>query len=1038
MHINTRSIIFQPNQISENLTKLKFSESLHIKFFTVDEIISSLLPFQQPQNNLQENTILQTPNNNTSSNNPNNNMSNLYSSTKYAANTMNNNRRRSTNIQNQNYSSLIFYNQISQNQSDLQFQRASLITNRKVSSNNGKNNNANNIIQQNNYLNTHSAKQTANLQNFSGQNNSPKYNSVNYVNNNNYTSKKNTLYNFLEFKISNFSEIFNKLIKENIMLNNSSSSNNNIISNTNNFFNINANIANNKNQNSVNNFINNTINNNHNQNTSCYTQNSNRNVNNNPNLNLKTRHTNIIDSANNALNNNDNNIINIEYKLNQNNDLQNYFYENNLNYQCFVDLLNNVNCSLDGDNIKIKYQDYKKTKFLICLAKCNKTHNITRWPIINYDILISPKKYFFVIEAEEALINNFIEDYKFVSEKLNKTDEDTFSIYNEFVNTKLKYELYRTKELENNNDAKLIQNLDPISANINDKNDNDPPLDNKILQNNINNNHKKNPLITNNYNNIDEMVNRKKSLKIDPGASGNNNNNKSEKSPNTVVTFNKNISKSPNKYEFDNSSSPHHIVRAFFVSRILPEGIQRGILLVYSNGFIHFKPVINNYKYSKRVLSKTAKNYLEIKLSKVESITKYRYFYRYKAINIFIFQAQRSKIFDFETEKDFTEFYEFMLKNCKNLDNTYNDIEHHTNLWRFGSLSNFEYLMYLNSLASRSFSDLTQYPIFPWIISNYEESEEIDLTDAKNFRDLSKPIGALTQYKLERFQQNFTEMKKQKTKNLPPYLYSEHYSNPAHIIYFLVRSHPQFQMKFKSGSMGPPDRLFNSVRDCWSYILNINNEVKELIPEFYSGSGDFLVNLHGLFLGETSSGATVNDVNLPKWAKSPSHFISVCKSALESKYVSSNLHLWIDLIFGCKQKNESAIAANNVFYYMTYENAIEKSCDEEFRFENDFKRQAFYTQLSEYGQVPKQLFDKPHPAKKAFSIYSSNYFTSNPATNTQEEILIKIELLIKENKRLEEQSIRLEREKMEEKEMLIRSQEEVEIKRNEKIKKLKE
>ena len=33
--------------------------------------------------------------------------------------------------------------------------------------------------------------------------------------------------------------------------------------------------------------------------------------------------------------------------------------------------------------------------------------------------------------------------------------------------------------------------------------------------------------------------------------------------------------------------------------------------------------------------------------------------------------------------------------------------------WQNGLVSNFDYLMYLNSMADRSFNDLTQYPVFP-------------------------------------------------------------------------------------------------------------------------------------------------------------------------------------------------------------------------------------------------------------------------------------------------------------------------------------
>ncbi len=46
------------------------------------------------------------------------------------------------------------------------------------------------------------------------------------------------------------------------------------------------------------------------------------------------------------------------------------------------------------------------------------------------------------------------------------------------------------------------------------------------------------------------------------------------------------------------------------------------------------------------------------------------------------------------------------------------------------------------------------------------------------------------------------------------------------------------------------------------------------------------------------SGHQVGDVILPPWAKNPHDFIRLHREALESEYVSENLHLWLDLIFG--------------------------------------------------------------------------------------------------------------------------------------------
>lgn len=62
-----------------------------------------------------------------------------------------------------------------------------------------------------------------------------------------------------------------------------------------------------------------------------------------------------------------------------------------------------------------------------------------------------------------------------------------------------------------------------------------------------------------------------------------------------------------------------------------------------------------------------------------------------------------------------------------------------TTKWARGQVSNFEYLMHLNKLAGRTFNDLTQYPVFPFVLADYT-SDELDLTNPQTFRDLSKPM----------------------------------------------------------------------------------------------------------------------------------------------------------------------------------------------------------------------------------------------------------------------------------------------------------
>lgn len=42
--------------------------------------------------------------------------------------------------------------------------------------------------------------------------------------------------------------------------------------------------------------------------------------------------------------------------------------------------------------------------------------------------------------------------------------------------------------------------------------------------------------------------------------------------------------------------------------------------------------------------------------------------------------------------------------------------------WQRGHISNYQYLLHLNNLADRSCNDLSQYPVFPWIIADYSSS----------------------------------------------------------------------------------------------------------------------------------------------------------------------------------------------------------------------------------------------------------------------------------------------------------------------------
>lgn len=49
-----------------------------------------------------------------------------------------------------------------------------------------------------------------------------------------------------------------------------------------------------------------------------------------------------------------------------------------------------------------------------------------------------------------------------------------------------------------------------------------------------------------------------------------------------------------------------------------------------------------------------------------------------------------------------------------------------TERWRRRQITNFDYLMQLNTIAGRTYNDLNQYPVFPWVLSDYT-SATLDL-----------------------------------------------------------------------------------------------------------------------------------------------------------------------------------------------------------------------------------------------------------------------------------------------------------------------
>lgn len=270
--------------------------------------------------------------------------------------------------------------------------------------------------------------------------------------------------------------------------------------------------------------------------------------------------------------------------------------------------------------------------------------------------------------------------------------------------------------------------------------------------------------------------------------------------------------------------------------------------------------------------------------------------------------------------------------------------------------------MHLNKFAGRTFNDVTQYPVFPWVLSDYT-SDTIDLNDSRVYRDLSKPVGALNEDRLASLIERFNELESFGFAENERFLYGSHYSSPGVVLHYLIRHEPFTSMaiELQSERFDCPDRLFFDIAGCWNSCMTSTSDVKELVPEMFT-CPEVLMNTNQFPLGHTQDNRNVSNVALPPWAKGSAHeFIRIHRLALESDYVSKNLNKWIDLIFGFKQRGPEAEAAHNVFHYLSYEGAIDMS-----KITDELERKATESQIQNFGQTPSQLILKdPHPSRYA-------------------------------------------------------------------------
>ncbi|XP_070492270.1 lysosomal-trafficking regulator [Chironomus tepperi] len=400
-----------------------------------------------------------------------------------------------------------------------------------------------------------------------------------------------------------------------------------------------------------------------------------------------------------------------------------------------------------------------------------------------------------------------------------------------------------------------------------------------------------------------------------------------------------------NPKETERYSIRDQIIFTFNAKHLTMEQEIEGEIIITESQFIF---LTNHNTHNNSIISN---------INDISEIWERRYQHKEVALEIFL-KSNKSFFIIFESNYDRDIVNNFMSDKIDLKDST-KRVENLTQMWIDNKLTNFEYLMELNKLSGRNYNDIAQYPIFPWIINNFE-GNELDLTIPETFRKLNKTISTQFEGTEEQYISYYNDLIAQMNDlqaYMRPYHYTSLYSNSGTVLHFLVRLPPFTSMflHYQDNNFDIPDRTFHNLSTTYRLTSKESaTDVKELIPEFFC-LPDFLENQEGFNYGKRQTGEQVNDVKLPDWCgMSARNFVLIHRQAFESEYVRRHLNHWIDLIFGFKQKGKAAVEAINVFHFATYPEFHITSITDQV------ERSACETMVKTYGQVPKQIFMSPH------------------------------------------------------------------------------
>ena len=340
----------------------------------------------------------------------------------------------------------------------------------------------------------------------------------------------------------------------------------------------------------------------------------------------------------------------------------------------------------------------------------------------------------------------------------------------------------------------------------------------------------------------------------------------------------------------------------------------------------------------------------------ITEIINRRFLYSFQACEIYL-KNGKSYYFNFYSEENKIKFISLFadqaydIKIISDLKSEFKN-KGFTKQWLNNQISTLAYLLFINKYSCRSYNDVNQYPVFPWLMLYGEKERDLRYTITAQDEDTRMMLKEKYPFSSEHF----------------PYHYTTHYSNASFLIYYLIRINPftDNQITLQVNKFDVPDRQFNSLDEIQK-ILYTTKQPREVIPEFFM-STEFFYNYNCNYFGvKNNTKILVNDLINKKNFASPLEYVLNNEVLLESPKFKSQINFFFDNIFGVGQMG--GCDKCNTYDKYSYQEMVDLNQKiKKFREENlsyeEIKRKiaSKSNKIISFGQTPFKLFEDKHPA----------------------------------------------------------------------------